>query len=462
MPSRTPVDTPIPGFAVESRSILKLAGPIIIAQLAQTAMAFVDTVMAGRVSAADLAGVSLGASIWITIVLAFTGILLAVSPMIAQAYGGKRYQEIGGIMRQGMWLAVALGLIAIALLKFGAPAVLELAKAAPDVAEKATGFMEGVAVGMPAFLLYKVFNAYTASVSRTKPIMVISLLALALNVPANYVLIYGHFGLPAMGGAGCGWASALVNWFSLIALIAYTSRQRFYQQFELWRQFEWPRWSDQKRLLRLGLPIGLTYLAEVSAFTIVALMLARLGATVVASHQITLNFSAQTYMLPFGISSALTVRVGQHVGAGQYRLAAHTCKVGMQLVMLIALATAMLILLGAGHIAAMYTPDKAVQAMAVTLLMFAAAYQIPDAVQVSATGALRGYKVTTLPMVIQVVAFWIVGIFGGYMLGLQGVSFVNNGQPMGAPGFWTALVLSLTVAAAPLLAYLVHIARRFR
>lgn len=433
-----------------------------MAQLAQTAMAFVDTVMAGRVSAADLAGVSLGASIWITIVLTFTGVLLAVSPLIAQAYGGKRHVEIGGIMRQGMWLALLLGVVSIVILKYGAPVVLTLANAAPDVAVKATGFMDGVAVGMPAFLLYKVFNSYTSSVSRTKPIMIISLLALALNVPANYVLIYGHLGLPAMGGAGCGWASALVNWFSVLALVVYTWRHRFYQQFEVWSRFEWPNWDAQKRLIKLGLPIGLTLLAEVSAFTIVALMLARLGAAVVASHQITLNFSAQTYMLPFGIASALTVRVGQHIGAGHHHLAAHTCKVGLKLVLLIASATALLIWVGAGYIAAMYTPDKAVQAMAATLLMFAAAYQIPDAVQVSATGALRGYKITTFPMVIQIVAFWVVGILGGYLLGLRGVWFINQGQPLGASGFWIALVLSLTAAAIPLLAYLVRIARRYR
>ncbi len=457
-----PQTPPLPSFPAESRAILKLAGPIIVAQLAQTAMAFVDTVMAGRVSPADLAGVSLGASIWITLSLSFTGILLALSPLVAQAYGGKRYHEIGPLMRQGLWLALALGLFAVLLLKLGTPGILRLAKAAPDVAVKTEGFIDGVIVGLPAFLIYKVFHCYTSSLSKTKPIMVISVLALLLNIPANYVLINGLFGLPKLGGAGCGWATALVCWFSLLALIAYTSRRAFYRQFELWRHFEWPRWAEQKRLLRLGLPIGLTYLAEVSVFTIVALMLAQLGASVVASHQITLNFSAQTYMLPFGVATALTVRIGQHVGAGHYAHAAHTSKVGITLVLLLACATALLILLMAPQIAAMYTPDKAVQALAVTLLLFAAAYQLPDAVQVSATGALRGYKVTTLPMVIQVLAFWVVGIFGGYMLGLHGVPFVHDGRPLGAPGFWSALVLSLTAAAVPLLWYLMHVARRYR
>ena len=452
-----PVAAAVPSFAAELRAILRLAGPMIVAQLAQTGIALVDTVMAGRLSAADLAAVSLGSTIWLTVFLSFAGVLMALAPLVSQALGAGRQADIGPLVRQGVWLGLVLGGLTFWLVRHAGPVLLWV-DAAPEVALKTQQFLAALSWGMPAVMVYRVFYPFASAMGKTRPIMWVTLASLLLAIPLNYLLIYGKLGLPQMGAEGCGWATAICCWFNGLALGGYCALNGFFRPFDLWR---WcgPQWRVQWRLLRLGMPIGLAYLVEISAFTVVALLLARFGATVVAAHQITLNLSAILYMVPQSLSVALTVRVGLAVGAGDEPAAARTCRTGLTLALGFAACSAIGIWLTAPWLAACYSNDPQVIALAAGLLLFAAVYQMPDAAQVCAAGALRGYRITTLPMLILVLAFWGVAVPLGYQAGLHGLPGWQHGQPLAAAGFWGALVLSLFLAAACLLLYLSHVVR---
>src|SRR3990167_7780736 len=306
--------------STEFYSLLKLATPIIIAQLANTAMGFVDTVMAGRVSPQDLAAVALGNSIWVPVFLLMTGILLATTPKVAQRFGAGAHTEIGPLVRQALWLALAVG-IAAAVILWNAEIILSLMNVDPALIKPAMGYLRAVACGFPAVALYHVLRCFSDGLGHTRPSMVIGLCGLALNIPLNYIFIYGKLGLPAMGGVGCGWATALVMGFMFLSMLWWVKWAPFYQPSKIFSHFEWPQWPVLKRLLSVGLPIGISVFAESSIFAVIALLIGGLGATVVAGHQIALNFSSMVFMIPYSLGMAATVRVGQALGRGQPRAA---------------------------------------------------------------------------------------------------------------------------------------------
>ena len=426
----------------EVRALLALAFPIIISQVATTAMGFVDAVMAGRVGPRDLAAVALGNSIWIPVFLLMSGILLATTPKVAQRFGANNHREIGPIVRQALWLALITGLCATFIL-LGAEPLLHLMKVAPDLIEPCMGYLHGIASGMPAVGLYCVQRNFSDGRGRTRPSMVLGLWALALNIPINYVFIYGHFGVPAMGGVGCGWATAIVMWFMALGMVAWTWRGAIYQSSRVYSRFEWPQWAIIKRLLSVGLPIGIAVFAESSIFAVIALLIGSLGATVVAGHQIALNFSSLVFMIPYSLGMAITVRVGQALGRQQPREARFVAGVGMGTALVWAGISASLILLLREQIATVYTADPLVIEVATMLLMFAALYQFSDVIQVTAAGALRGYQDTRVTMILTLFAYWGIGLPVGYALGLTDWFGPANGPS----GLWQGLIVGLTCAA---------------
>jgi len=241
---------------LELKNLLGLALPIMIAQLATTAMGFVDAVMAGRVGPKDLAAVALGNSIWVPVFLLMTGTLLATTPKVAQRFGAGTHSEIGPIVRQALWLALVVGLMATTLL-FCAEPILHLMKVDPELIGPCMQYLHGIASGLPAVAVYPVLRCTSDGLGRTRPAMVLGLCGLALNIPLNYVFIYGHFGVPAMGGVGCGWATAIVMWVMALGLAGYERWAPAYKSSELFSRFDWPQWAVIKRLLAIGLPIGI-------------------------------------------------------------------------------------------------------------------------------------------------------------------------------------------------------------
>jgi MATE family multidrug resistance protein len=437
------------------RELLHLAWPVLIAQAAVMATSVIDTLMAGRLSALDLAAVGIGASIYATVFVTAMGVLLALTPVVSHHYGAGRYTEIGADVRQCAWLAVLLSVATFTLLKNPDP-LLAISRLTPEVEVRVRAYLDGVAWAAPGVLFFRVFFGFTTGIGRPRPVMAFNLLGLTLKVPLNAVFMYGHFGLPALGGAGCGWSTAVTAWIMTLAAWWWCRRDADYAPYAVFARFDPPRPAALRELLKLGLPMGITFLVDVTAFTFMALFIARLGAATSAAHQIAANVAVFVFMVPLSLGNATGVLVGQALGAGESRRARHAGLLGLGVAIAIAAATGSVIWFGAGALARGYTTDIAVAAAATSLLAIVALYHVVDAVQAVMAQVLRGYKRATAPMVIYAVALWGVGLGGGYLLALTD----SLGPARGAAGFWMAAVVSLTLAGAGVTSYFLWISRQ--
>ena len=444
----------------ETRSLWHLAWPILIGQLATIGMSVTDVAMAGHSSAQDLAGVSLGASIWNMTILTLMGLLMAVSPVVAQHVGAGEFEAVPHVVRQGLWKALAAGLLAFVLANLGAQ-IFDTMDLEPAVRDVAKGFVHVASFSLPAFSCYRILYGYSTSINQTKPMMVIALAALLLNALINWVLVFGNGGFAAMGGLGCAWSTMLCVWFSLGALLLWMRLAPAYRRTWPFGHYEAPHWPMLRSLFKLGLPIGVTYFAETTAFSLIALLLARFGSAPVAAHAIALNFTSLTFMVPLSLGLALLSRVGQSLGADDPLTARFRSWVGVGLTLAFSLVSAAGIAWWRTPIAQAYTSDPQVAMLASQLLLFAALFQLSDCTQVVISCAIRAYKVTRAPMVLHLAAFWGICLPLGCLLGLapHWVPF-SPADPMQARGFWIALVVGLSVAAAGLLVMLSRVTRK--
>lgn len=440
----------------EARQLVRLASPILVAQVAQVAMSFVDTVMAGQVSAVDLAAVSVASSFWLPIILLTQGIIMALTPIVSQLNGARKRDEIRPAVHQGFWLALMVTPIAMVALYFS-PLALQFMDVDPVMAAKTAGYLHAILWGLPAFVMFQVLRNFSEGLSHTMPTMVIGFVGLAVNIPANTIFIHGLFGMPKLGGVGCGVATAIVLWAMLLAMIIYVKLSPHFKKINLFAQLVRPNGSRIWRLFRLGFPIAMAIFCEVTLFTVVALMLAPFGAETVASHQIALNFSSLVFMLPLSIGVGVTIRVGHSIGEGLPDHARVSARTGIMLGMAVAVCTAALTVLLREQIATIYTDDLQVITLAATLLFFAAIYQVSDSVQVVAAAALRGYKDTKAIFYVTIVAYWGLGLPTGMILGLTDWAVPR----MGPQGFWVGFIVGLTGAALMLGARLRHTYGRF-
>ena len=447
------------GAVGHSRRIGALAWPLLVGQLAVIANGVIDTAMTSRFSSADLAALAVGASIYVSSFVGLSGVLQAVSPIIGQLYGARKYERIGFEVRQGMWLALFLSMAGFVLLLFPQP-LLALAHASPETADKVTLYLRILALALPATLGLRIYGSLNTALARPKMVMAIQIGALLLKIPLNLLFIFGGLGLPAMGGPGCAIATAITAWSAVLASLVLLRRDPFYRQFGLFGAgFEAPQWRSQKALLKLGIPMGLSYLIEVTAYTFMALFIARIGTNAVASHQVTANFGTVLYMLPLSIANATGTLVAQALGARQMDEARRIGHAGIRLAALCSVTVGVLVWLFRGAIIRAYTPDEAVIAAAMPLFLFIAFYQLFDSVQVTAAFVLRAYKVAVVPTVIYAVALWGVGLFGGYLLGLDPLGIAPQAL-QGPSGFWLGNSASLGLVAIGLLWYLRRIERR--
>ena len=445
---------------LEVRALWQLAWPILIGQLATVGLSVVAVVMAGHASAQDLAGVSLGVSIWHITTTTLLGVMMAINPIVAHHVGAGSLDQVPQAVRQALWKALAIGLVAVLLANLAALVFAHLGLE-PRVQALALDFVRITSLGLPAYAGYRVLYGYSASLNQTKPMMVIALSALLLNGLISALLVYGLAGLPRLGGLGCAWATVVCMWFNLLALLWWMRRSLAYRSTWAFGQFEWPHWPTLAEQLRLGLPIGVTYFAETSAFGLIALLVARFGTTEVAAHQIALNFASLSFMLPMSMGVAILTRVGQSLGAGDPRSARFRAWVGIAAALGFAALSALFMALFNQQIALAYTSDPALAALAAQLLLLAALFQLTDASQVATSCAIRGYKVTRAPMLIHMLAFWGVSLPLGCLLGLApGWLPGLPDRPMAAQGFWIALVVGLSVAAIGLSALLHRVAEQ--
>jgi multidrug resistance protein, MATE family len=435
--------------------IFHLAWPVLIAQLAVMAYAVIDTMMAGRFATDDLAAVGIGASIYFSVFVAFMGVLIAVSPTVAQLLGARRHVEIGEQVRQAMWLTLALAVVAVLLFRYPEP-LLAMSKAPPAVADKVRHYLAIAAWGAPAGLAFRLFASYTTAVSLPRVMMALNLFGLLLKVPLAWVFTFGHLGAPAMGAPGCALSTAIVSWIICILAWLWCGLSPAYRRHGVFSRWSWPRWRDQWRLIALGVPIGLTFLVDVTAFTFMALFIARLGAANSAAHQIAANVAAVMYMLPLALGNAVGVLVGQAIGARQFSLARTTGLTGIVLALALATLSGATLMLGANSVAAFYSVDASVQAVAATLLVLVSGYHVFDALQAVTVSALRGYKRAVVPLLINAGGLWALGLAGGYAIALTdavNLSVVGLATPLGVPGFWAAAIAGMLVADVGIIIY---------
>jgi len=436
------------------RRLFHLAWPVLIAQVAVMANAVIDTLMAGHISAEDLAGVGIGAAIYVTVFVTLMGVLLALTPTVAHLHGAGRYREIGEEVRQSLWLALALGLLAVVLLKNPEP-LLAFSQLTPAVEAKVRLYLDAIAWSLPATLAFRVFYGFMAGIGRPRAVMAINLVGLCFKVPLNLIFIHGHFGVPTMGGPGCAAATAVISWFTVSIAWGWCARRMDCEGYGVFARFSWPNAARIRSLLRLGLPIGATQFVDVTAFTFMALFIARLGPAASAAHQVASNLAVLTFMLPLALGNATAVLCGQSLGANDPARARHAGQIGLLFGMGLASLVSATLWLAAPAIAALYTPDPAVQRAAVPLIVLVAAYHWVDALQAVAVNILRGYKITLLPMAIYAVSLWGIGLAGGYALGLADWL----GPARGAAGFWLAATASLAVAGAAVGVYFLRISQ---
>lgn len=442
-------------------SIGRLAWPILVAQLAIVATGVLDTVMAGRYSAVDLAAVGIGASIYFSVFIGLLGVVQSLSPIAAQLYGANKHAQIGEEARQTAWLAIGLAALGVLLMGFPEP-FLRLAGAPPEVEARTRAYLLGIAWALPPTLGFRVFFALTTAVSRPRAAMAMNLTYFGLKLPLNYVFIYGKLGAPELGGPGCAVATAIVAWLVCVLAWTYCARHPFYRPFRVFARWSWPEPRMLWTHLKLGVPMGLTFFVEVTSFTFMALFLARLGAATSAAHQIAANVSAVIYMFGLAIGNATGVLVAQAVGSARREDARHTGLAGVGMMLIVSGCAAIALGLGAKGIAQLYTRDLDVRAIATHLLGFVAFYQLLDGAQVVIVNALRGYKIAFIPMLVYTVALWGIGLGGGYLVGLTRFAPADRlglATPMGASGFWLAAVVSLLAAAAILFAYFLYTSR---
>lgn len=429
------------------RALLALVLPILGGQVAQTANGVIDAMMAGAVSPLDLAAVATGASIWVPVFLFMVGVIIAATPILSQHLGAGRHHQVVPTAWQALWLALGIGLLGFFAVRH-ATLIFDAFDVPPRLHEMTQRYLDGLSWGLPGIALFIGLRSYTESLAHPMPVLVISLIGLVANIPLNYIFIHGLFGMPVMGGPGCGAATAIVMWLMAILMWFYVRHARHYQKHvpagtRIEGRIQAPDFRVIAIIFTLGLPIGMAIFFEVSIFAIIAILLGTLGENVVAGHQIALSFASLTFMLPLSVALALTVRTGYAVGAGDPDAARRVVRTGMGLVISIALFNTVLLIGGSTLIPTFYTDDTTVRVLATSLLLFAALFQLPDALQVAASGALRGFKDTQGPMWITLAAYWGVGLPVGWVLGFGKFGLV----PMGPQGFWIGLIAGLGVAA---------------
>ncbi|MCC7410818.1 MAG: MATE family efflux transporter [Gammaproteobacteria bacterium] len=423
---------------VETAALVRLAWPLIANNLFTMSMQVADTVMAGRLGAADLAAVALGGAIWTPIVLLGIGTLTALSASSAQLTGAGRIEAIGSTARQGLWLAAVLG-IALTLVLLCAGSFVALLGLDPATAALTRGYLDAIACGTVGTLFYQVLRFTSEGFGRTLPIMAIGALALCANVLGNWLLMYGKLGLPALGAVGCGWASAITMWLMAFAMAVWFWFDGAYRRIGLFAAFERPRLAAIAEIARVGAPAGVSIFLEVALFASAALLMGWMGTHVVAAHQIAVNYAGLMFMVPLGLAFATTVRVGQAAGRADPAGVRRAGAVGIGLAVGFMTVSGMFMLVLRERIVALYTDDAQVTAIAIELVLVAAAFQIFDGAQAGAAGALRGLKDTRVPMLITLIAYWGTGFPVAWWLGVH--------LGLGPQAIWVGLVAGLAVAA---------------
>jgi MATE family multidrug resistance protein len=433
-------------FIGDASDLLRLAGPLMLGQIAVVGMTVTDIYMAGQVSANDLAALQLGGSIWAMISLLVIGIMIGNSPIIGHLWGANQLDRVRFQFQQGLWLSLPMGIAVCGAILLGL-ALLGQLDISDEVYRIAKGYLLPYLITGFMFPAFFAFRATYEGIGDIRPVMLFNCLAFVLNAILDYILVFGYLGFPAMGGIGAAWATTVVMFFLLLAMVVYGLKAKNIKKLQLYQQFSAPSRTAIAGILRLGIPISLTIAAEIGFFAIIPMLIAHLGANVLGAHAITNNLDSLAYMIPLGIGQALTIKVSHAQGRMDPLAARRICVTGFKLVFLFALILGSLKILLRYDFAAIFSPVAEVQVIAASLFFFSAALGCFDSLQMSCSGALRGYKDARGPLIIQVISFWVIAFPIAYSLALTDFW----GEPMGVYGFWAGLIIASSIASLSML-----------
>ncbi|HEX2206011.1 MAG TPA: MATE family efflux transporter [Longimicrobium sp.] len=444
VPARFSGAAPAPGrrrrallFAHELRTLLRVAAPIILSQLGGIAMNVTDTIMVAPLGPAALAAAGLGMSVHVTLLMVCTGVLMGMTPLVSQAFGAGERDECRRLLVQGLWLALIVSVPVTLVSLLGRPIALRMGQD-PAVAAAGGAFLQALAPGALALVVFAAFRQYLDGMGLTRVAMAITFLGLVANVFANRALIHGVPGfVEPMGVVGAAVATSFVRWVMLVVMVAYVLRRSDLTPVGRAALRLVP--ARLKQIAAIGVPIGAQMGAEVGIFSLAAVMMGWLGPVQFAAHQVVINIASATFMVALGASVAGSIRVGQHVGAGNPR-GARRAAVGAYLLSVGFMSLCALLFLAAPRwLISLYTTDPGILRYGTGLLFMAALFQVFDGAQVAGLTALRGAADTRVPMVITLLGYWAVGLPVAYYLGFR--------TSMAHLGIWTGLVVSLAVVS---------------
>ncbi|GGA27091.1 MATE family efflux transporter [Psychrobacillus lasiicapitis] len=436
----------------KSKYMIKIVVPILITQVALYLMTFFDILMTSKYSIDHLAGVSIGSSIWVPVYTGLTGILIGITPIVAQFIGAKKIEDVRTFVQQGFYIAIFLAFIVFLGILFLIDPVLNLIPLEDSVRLVAKKYLYMMCIGLIPLFLYSVLRSFIDALGKTRVSMFITLLSAPINIGLNYVFIYGKFGFPALGGVGAGLGSAVTYWLVLIIAIIIVYKNKPFAELMIFKFWRKPSFAKMGTLTKIGVPIGLALFAETTIFSAVTILMSKYSTEVISAHQIAMNFTSLLYMIPLSIAMGATILVGHEVGAKRYKDAKTYSWLSVGTAVFFSFISSSILLIFREPIAALYTDDQYVISLTVQFFLFAALFQLSDAIQAPVQGALRGYKDVTVTFIMAIISYWIIGLPTGYYLATY-TSFERF-------GYWIGLIVGLTVGAITLVSRLIYLQRR--
>lgn len=424
------------------KQLFYLLIPILITQLGMYTMVFFNIIMTGKYDSAELAGVAIGSSIWNPIFTGLSGILFAVSPIAAQRFGEKKKKEVSAVASHGIYISIILGLFITVLGAAYLDQILEMMSVPADIQQTACEFLIGLSFGIIPLFLFNVLRSFIYALGKTRVVMLILLLSLPINFLLNYLLIFGHWGLPDLGGAGAGYATSITYWLLTFMLVWVIKFNRPFSEYKLFSSLKGFSFSECMGILKIGLPMGLALFFESSMFALVMVLISKFNMATVAAYQAAINVAVFLYMIPLSISMAQTVLIGYELGAGRNKDAKAYSWLSIWSSLFFAAVSGLLVYLLRFEVAALYSNDPAVIDVTAEFLVFALFFIVSDALQATALGALRGYQDVVISFLMTLVGYWLICLPVGY--------YLANFTKLEAIGYWIGLSIGLFVVGVVL------------
>ncbi|QJC37230.1 MATE family efflux transporter [Enterobacteriaceae endosymbiont of Donacia thalassina] len=430
-------------YLIETKKLFNIAIPIILTQIAYLLISIINMIMASSFNKIDMAVISIGTSIWLPIILFGHGIFLSLIPIITKLYISQNNKKITNYIKQSYLLAITLSLIMMFIL-YKINFLISLLFNNKFFILKIKKFLNIIIWSIPGYLLLQITRCLCISLSLTIPDMIISWIGVVLYIPINYIFIYGFSYIPSFGGLGCGLSTVLIYWILFIITIIWMLKSIYFKKIKCFNLLNKPDFKILKKILKLGLPIGLSIFCEITLFSIVSLLISSMmKIDDIISHQIALNFSSFIFIIPLSLSISTTILIGYYLGLGNKKKAKIISWISQSIGIIISIFTILISIIFKKKIASLYNLNLNIINLSSHLILLSSIYQFSDSIHVIGTGILKGYKDTKFIFLITFISYWIISFPIGYIL-----SFTNLiTHPMGPSGFWIGFIIGLTTGA---------------